>query len=349
MANKTAIRRLEKRFQEAETEGSCLVPASRADAAALRRLSAKHEVVEPVDGAFARSAHWRALKPDARARHLVRALAKRHPTWVFSHGVAALLHGIEVPYAELRCISAYGSPSRRLNKKGRLVIRAMPPGVAEGAKLIDGVRVTSMERAIADCLRTFSFGHGLIVADSAMRLTGMPRRILFELLEKEAAGREGARRARIIAQHADGRAESGAESLGRAVMISHGFMVPELQVEFPDILNPGRTFRTDHFWRLGPREGLIGECDGIEKYGSDQMLNGATTVQSLARERQRESRLTLLGYPVLRYGYHDARHPHRLVKMLRAAGVPEDADAAERWRRAWKAAQPRTSGRRASD
>lgn len=67
------------------------------------------------------------------------------------------------------------------------------------------------------------------------------------------------------------------------------------------------------------------------------MLRDKTIVNSLIEERQRESRLTLPGIPVLRFTYEDPSQPARLDRLLKASGISPDRDAAQRWRDQWRA------------
>ena len=57
------------------------------------------------------------------------------------------------------------------------------------------------------------------------------------------------------------------------------------------------------------------------KYEDDALLAGRTTVDVLLRERQRESRLTMLGMPVVRFTMEDVMTPGKLARFLKAAGV----------------------------
>ena len=75
------------------------------------------------------------------------------------------------------------------------------------------------------------------------------------------------------------------------------------------------------------------------KYTDENMLTGSTTAKALVAERQRESRIALLGFPVLRFTYQDLAHPYRLHNLLRAAGVPRSQEAARRFHASWNAAQ----------
>ena len=121
----------------------------------------------------------------------------------------------------------------------------------------------------------------------------------------------------------------------RAYLIAQGYQIPELQVEFPNPTDPAHPYRVDFYWGLiGPR-GTIGEFDGMGKYRDPQLLNGRTTIEVLVAERQRESRLTLLGHPVLRFTYQDLLHPIRLSRALESAGIPRDHVEARRWHDAW--------------
>ena len=107
-------------------------------------------------------------------------------------------------------------------------------------------------------------------------------------------------------------------------MIEQGFMVPELQVEFPDPVDPTRRFRVDYLWILADGRRVIGEFDGLAKYEDKEMTNGRTSERVRADERQRESRLTLLGMPVVRLNSADLRRPALFARKLQAAGIPQD-------------------------
>ena len=73
----------------------------------------------------------------------------------------------------------------------------------------------------------------------------------------------------------------------------------------------------------------------MAKYHDPDLTNGEDAVEVLVRERQRESRLTLLGYPVLRFTYDDLSHPARLHHLLRTAGIPQDSSRARQWHKTW--------------
>lgn len=320
---------------QAEVDGLCAIPSTRADAAALKRLSGRGGVIAPMPGLYVRARYWDSLAFEMRARHLIRSLSAKHPSWIFTHGAAALIHGLEVPYGLLCPLRAISSAGKRYQGCSLLDLRRARQPEAGDICLVDGVRATAFWRTVVDCMLSASFAHALAIADSALRVSGMPRDYFIEFVESAARGRHGAAHALMVAEHADGRAENGGESQARAVMIEQGFALPELQVELPDITDGGRTFRVDQFWILPDGRGCIGELDGKMKYADPEMLGEGGTIDALAAERQRESRLTLLGYPVVRYTFDDVVHPERLVRLLVAAGVPRSHELAESWRERW--------------
>ncbi len=75
-----------------------------------------------------------------------------------------------------------------------------------------------------DCLMQTGFVDGMPIADSAISKLGLMREQLMETVEKRAGARNGraVRTALTTLRYADARAESGGESVARAVMIETG-------------------------------------------------------------------------------------------------------------------------------
>lgn len=340
--NTKAERRLAVAFTEAESRGSCLAPSTDADAVALKRRCKKGEVVEPAPGIYARPGYWQSLPPDARAMHLMRGLSEKHGAWVFRESSAALAWGLEVPYP--LALPVHAGVSRIPLSRCSSVAFCSPS--SHPIEMVEGVRSMPFWESVVDCLLTAPFSWGLAVADSALHRTGRGADWLMERVRELGKGCPGVNRALITASYADGRAESGGESRVRAFIIVNGFQMPELQVRIEDPVEPGRTYRGDCFWELRGGRGVLGEVDGIEKYEDEEMLGGRSTVEALVDERQRESHLTLAGYPVVRFTLDDLEHPQRLERKLIVAGIPRDAHAAEEWRAAWRAADPQGAGGR---
>ena len=253
-------------------------------------------------------------------------MSRQHEPWVFCFSSAALIHGIEVPRALLREIhvNARGRAGHVRDKRLRIhAIRGMK------SVEIDGVRVTDFWQTVVDCLRTQPFSLSLAIADSALRITGVTRDELLSRVRTHGRGRPGYRRAQATAFWANGLAENGGESRVRAFFIERGYPVPLIQVELPNPAEPWRTFRVDFYWELPDGRIVVGEFDGAVKYKEDAGDSLASAVAGRAvgqvmYERQRESRLTLLGYPVLRFTYDDLLNPDRMEQLLAGAGIMPD-------------------------
>ena len=99
-------------------------------------------------------------------------------------------------------------------------------------------------------------------------------------------------------------------------------------------MNPNVVFRVDYLWQLEDGSYLIGGLDGLEKYRLDDDTKEGI-IGSFSEERQRESHLTLLGYPVLRFSFNEIKNPMELARKLELAGVPRDAAKSEEWRLRW--------------
>ena len=88
------------------------------------------------------------------------------------------------------------------------------------------------------------------IADSAISKLGLATEQLMEAVEQRATARNGRaiRTALTTLRYADARAESGGESVARAVMIETGFAPDQLQYELTDPFDSTETMRTDFAW-----------------------------------------------------------------------------------------------------
>ena len=114
------------------------------------------------------------------------------------------------------------------------------------------------------------------------------------MLREHAAGqqnRRGKARLRWLWDRADGRSESPAESISRAVIEWTGFEQPILQRGF---FYEGQRDRVDFWFRSCD---AIGEADGWQKYGLGEPNEAA---RRLANEKRREDRLRRQGHPFAR-------------------------------------------------
>ena len=329
--NTLARNRMLARLTEATEQGALLATHDNAELMWLRRHVGTDDIAEPEPYLFCFQHDWGVLTPAERALRTIKGLAEFHPDWAFWGYDAALLWGLEVPNDLLG--------PRYLVKTGCSVplsagCRLLRPQAAGALEQVDGVQATSFWRTVEDCLLRAPFSYGLAIADSALRAKGSSCDELCERLRADCEGRRGYRRAQVIASHADGLSENGGESRFRAFFIAYGFPVPQLQVEFHDPLDPTRVFRVDYFWRLEDGTCVIGELDGKGKY-TLQNGEGRESVDPFVAERQRESHLTMLGHKVLRFTFNELKNPGKLVEKMRLAGIPQQADLAEEWRRQW--------------
>ena len=129
--------------------------------------------------------------------------------------------------------------------------------------------------------------------------------------------------------YADERAESGGESLVRAIIIDAGFVLPELQVEMEDPMGTGSVVRVDFHWRLPDGRVVVLEFDELQKYLPLVSQRSHATkrdfkdaIRKLSDERARESRINLTGATVIRLTSREVHDTAHVVRLLKLAGVP---------------------------
>jgi hypothetical protein len=255
------------------------------------------------------------------ARHVVlaRSLQAQHPSWVFAGPTAALLHRLEIGYANLGDIWVASSSFVRTQ-------RGMKRICVDNDKTTerDGIRVTSFLRTVYDCLRLFPFEDALAVADSALRMHQISADRLQANLRIACGGKPGVRHALSIVSFADGRAENGGESRARAGMISLGFAIPDLQRELCDPVDGSHIWRVDFAWDLSTGGVVYGELDGRDKYTDVGMTHGKDIDQVLLAERRREAHITLVqpGVRIMRFSMNEVRNKAAFSHLMETYGVP---------------------------
>lgn len=308
-------------YSEAEATHSCVVARDCGMRNALDRRVARGDAVKLLPGLYQRASYWERLDRDARERHIIQGVADQDCSHIFCFTSAARIHGLEVSHLLPRDVHIACAKTRR---HGRLVRHDVP---VQDACTVGFLRVTPLVQTVFDCIRSLSFPPALGIADSALRLTG---RLAGDFADEMACcckGRCGMARALTIMALADGRAENGGESYARAVMLEHGVMVPDLQVEHWDRIGGGM-FRTDFEWAELPAGDVAGELDGVGKTEDQAMLGDRTIRDALRDERLRESRLTALGLKVARFSFAQVRAVGPLLRILDGFGVPRDAQNA---------------------
>lgn len=321
---------IEQRLDEAELRGSCLAAADESLHRALATRKRAGDLVSPYPRLYVSSTRWRALNPAERARHMLHGIHELNPGWVFCGTSAAILLGLQVPFAALDHRAHVVLTEAWRGSSNRQVKRH--PYYGDGLIKVQGITVTSYECTAFDCMRTLGFRYGTAVADSVLALTGMPSDQLRDYVASKRGGFRGAPQARMTAEFADARSANGGESVVRAIMHELGYAAPELQVKFPDPFEGGRSYYADYVWRpkraqssgSGEAPLVIGELDGTEKYFDPVMNRGEGIAGALLRERRRESRLTLTHAAIMRFTYAEALDVGRFDRLLETFGVPRD-------------------------
>lgn len=268
----------------------------------LRRRTNRGELVRIRPGVFVAPGR---LPPSEEHRRRIQAAAPSLGSdSVVSHTSAAVMHGLPVLSKGLQLITV---TRQRSNGERTNHIHARRSALTgDEISFIDGIPVTSLQRTVLDAATTLPFGEALAIADCALR----------NGLDQDAISRSGRGRTAIdrIRRYASPLSESIGESLSRAAFITAGLPVPTLQHDFyaPSGVHLGRG---DFFWE---DEGVIGEFDGLSKYGFG-LLTGKPTLETIRREKEREGGLRDLGHDVIRWIWGDLEHGDRVVNRVRLA------------------------------
>lgn len=255
-------------------------------------------------GVYCLDETWRAA--DRRGQHLLlaRAAYLAFPEErCLSHVSAAAWHGLPLPF-ESTPVWLTGCPRRGTWYDDRMRVHAadLPAGHVTTE---DGVRVTTVARTMADCLRHLTTEDALVLGDAAARRHADLRTDVQQVLDR-CAGWPLVERGRQQLLLLDGRRESPLESASFATMIEHQVPLPEPQVWICD--DDGRAIgRTDFWWK---DRAVAGEADGLVKYDVGAGAGGAADGRTaLVAEKRREDRLRALGVHVVRWGLAELRDP----------------------------------------
>lgn len=256
------------------------------------------------------------LDDEFRARIRAAALREGRPC-VVSHESAAFLHGLRTLGRWPARVSLTYAAGESVHSTTHVVRRAAP---LNEVTTRDGMRVTSVDRTVADVLRYGQRGQAFDIACSALfrPRRGQPMTTV-EQLQREiaAAGRgRGVAAARALLEVASDGCESPAESRSRLLMADLGFELPEQQVRFDDERG---VYFVDCLWR---DSGIVGECDGLAKYLRDDAGDGAHAARAVVSEKEREDAIRALGFTVVRWTTPMLRRPTEFARALERAGVP---------------------------
>ena len=262
---------------------------------------------------------WREL--DEVGRHQVRSRAVLHslgPAVALSHVSGVIAHGVAVWDMDLTRVHV----TRLDGGAGRIegdVVHHEGFCIEDDLREVHGQRVLSVERCVLEAGSRAQGAAKLVVLDSMLHL-GLATR---EELEAQFAQMERwpfMRSMHVPVRMADGGAQSPGESVGLHLFWIGGIPRPQTQYEVHDA--DGVLLGTcDWGW---PEHGLLGEFDGLVKYGRllrpDQQPGDVVFA-----EKQREDLLReVTGFRMVRIVWHDYQRPRlttqRVRRMLRLAG-----------------------------
>ncbi|GAB3950342.1 hypothetical protein GCM10029976_084910 [Kribbella albertanoniae] len=234
--------------------------------------------------------------------HLLRiraALGRLGPTAVASHQSAAVLHGLPTWNLDLTKAQAT-KPAGRTRSDAAIEIHRGPIDPDEIVE-VDGLRVVTPARAVAELACTSSYEVGVVLADAALHRGLATPDELVEMADRHHFW-PGSPAARSAARFANGLSESVGESRLRVLAANHGLPSPQLQVKIFEA--DGRLIaRVDALLA----DVLVVEFDGATKYGDGEAVVG---------EKWREDRLRARGYQVVRVGWADLDRPSVTARRL---------------------------------
>lgn len=280
------------------------------DDAAIQRALRDGSLVRIRRGVYARLAT--GLTPEETHMERIRGtVGLVNPDNVVSHISAAILHGLPVQRSQLQRVTMIRRSAGHSDRTDSLLVRDTRLDDDE-VTLVDGLRVTTLGRTVADLARTQDFLWGVCAADAALGL-GIPAEELLAQVNRHPKLR-GLQRARIVLDAADGRSQSAAESISRIQFARHGIPTPELQFEVINHLGVV-VATTDFGW---PELGLVGEVDGKWKYGK-LLKPGQDPENAIMNEKFREEEIRLAGWWPFRWDWAVANDGPELARRFHRA------------------------------
>lgn len=312
-------------FSRAEAESAGLGRRALDEALRLgrvRRLRQGWYAVARAEPAVPGDPRWQRVVQEHLDR--VRQHLRRLPGHVASHTSAALVHGFAVlvsPDSPVELTAVERVPRSR-REKGLVVHHC--DSTDTPVEVVDGLRVTTAPRTVADTARSRTLPHGTALVDDVLRTGRVTERQLLDILglQKRWVGRP---RALVAVALSDVRRESWLESFSDVRLHELGVPLPLPQATiYDDRMRP--VARVDG---LDPEHGIVREADGLGKYFLDVGASVTPEQSALGRlgaEAVRGERLTSLGLRLLRWTSDQIRlDPERVAsrwKSLRQEPVP---------------------------
>ncbi|RPE77400.1 MULTISPECIES: type IV toxin-antitoxin system AbiEi family antitoxin domain-containing protein [unclassified Frondihabitans] len=299
-------------------EGATEIVRSGVDDRATRRAVERGLLVRLARGCHVRAVDWSAADRDERFR--LRIQAARLVTrgrFVLSHAAAAYAWGLPWVGDWPRLVDV--TDPERSTTRSTTVTRCHAAALEESETVsFDGFLLTSLARTVIDVALTVPFSLGVVVADAALNSGHVVEGQFTAALDSRSAARRFVSATHVV-RFADRLAGSAAESLSRVGVHARGAPRPLLQKKFHG--SHGATAFGDLFWE---QVGVLGECDGDQKYLQPKFRPERSVEQALLEEKRRGDWLQALPEVrrLVRWGWREASDPELLSRRLAQVGVP---------------------------
>ena len=308
---------------QAQADRQCAAGGNIDEQHVLSQWSAGGTLHRPYPNLYVEQAYWATLTSQEQTMHVIRSLARRHPSWVFARLSAACVLGYDHPLSlHDGTVTIVVTARRSSRQHSALLLKRhyVPPSQLQVHR-VEGIAVTDPLRTVFDCGRAYRFRQALPFVDSALR-SGVNFTDMVEYCSTPHRGRRQSR-VRAAVRFADALSDNGGESCARAVMIIEGIMLPQLQRPFSDPDDANTVYRADYTWELPDGRLIVAEFDGSRKYVDPGMTRSRAVMEVVFRERRRQRALERAGVTaIVRLDWADVTHPWQLVRKLTAADVP---------------------------
>jgi very-short-patch-repair endonuclease len=261
-------------------------------------------------GAYLLASAWNAAKPWEKDLYRIDAHAAARATpATYSHTTAARLLGCSVWDAGTRIHITVPYASSARSHSPDVAAHRQPVGERDLVELLRAgrlIRLTSIDRTVADCARILDLERAAIVGDHALRRGASVEGIAAAADRSEIV--RGSRRVERLLAALDVRAESPGETRTRLALAAERLPTPELQFE---VMTEEGLYRADFAW---PELKVILEFDGESKYFAYR-----PTAEVLLAERRRENALAAAGWVIIRIRWADLGTPDMIAAKVRAA------------------------------
>jgi hypothetical protein len=284
------------------------------DPSIVRTMVGRQWWIRMRHGVYADAEAWAASEGDPTDRHLLQCAAAivSLPLETYAFGrTAAAVHGLPAPRNQLTALHLVrGIATDQRALLGRVTSTEGLPDVrikthdlsGDSVLTIGGVPTVSRDLAGISAAATYSPDWALSVLDGAAWKRP-------ESIERLAAIADDWPRLRGIGVVRSmlplvrSGAQTPLESISRLRLVKAG--LPEPMLQYPLYDREGLVGYADMGW---PELGVIGECDGLMKYQSGEVL---------IQEKRREDRIRALGFIVVRWTWDDIiRHSQEVAAQI---------------------------------